>query len=602
MNDMNMTIEALLTAYRNGSQTPQSVIEYVIAQAQQFERHNIWIRLLTLDEIQPYLDKLKNQNLDEMPLYGIPFAIKDNIDLAGIATTAGCKEFTYVPERSAFVVDQLIKAGAIPVGKTNMDQFATGLVGVRSPEPWGVCRNAFDEHYISGGSSSGSAVAVALGMVSFSLGTDTAGSGRVPAAFNNIIGLKPSRGLLSMSGVVPACRSLDCVSIFAQTVDDANAVFEQAAVYDAHDDYARPNPFANNHRHYGKIAEAFVFAVPQDDQLEFFGNASAQILFNEAIEKLEQMGGKKLIIDFSPFLQAARLLYEGPWVAERYVAIENMITQQPDALLPVIKTIIGGAENKSAIDAFKAEYEMQHYRRQAKQLLSKVDFLLTPTAGTIYTIEDVLNDPIRLNSNLGYYTNYMNLLDCASIAVPAGFMDNGLPFGITLVQTAMKDRLLLSYANRWQQLMNLPLGKTINRYVTTDRHALSHAEYIPVIVCGAHLEGLALNWQLTERGAVLQKKTKSAAAYRMFVIEGAIQRPGMVRDEQKGKAIDIEIWQVPREEFGSFVAAIPAPLGIGKVETRDGRWLPGFICEGYAVAGAREITQLGGWRQYLDHQ
>jgi allophanate hydrolase len=596
---MNLSISHLRDAYKNQTLTPGQLIDNILQRCAEFDEHNIWIHLLSRVELQPYLDNLENKNIDDLPLYGIPFAIKDNIDLVGVPTTAACPAFTNSPKQSAFVVQRLVDAGAIPIGKTNMDQFATGLVGTRSPAPWGACKNSFNKDYISGGSSSGSAVSVALGLVSFSLGTDTAGSGRVPAAFNNLVGLKPSKGLLSMSGVVPACRSLDCVSIFAMTTDDANAVLEQVAVYDIDDQYARKNPFANNNRHYGQPEGAFTFAVPQDEQLEFFGDVSAQQLFVSSVASMESLGGIKKVVDFTPFLEAAILLYEGPWVAERYVAIEDIISQQPDELLPVIRTIIGGAEGKTATDAFKAEYRMQLYREQAKRLLKDCDFLMTPTTGTIYSIDEVNADPIKLNSNLGYYTNFMNLLDCASVAVPAGFLENGLPWGISLVSTCMQDRKLLSYANRWQQANNISPGRLEIALPVSQTGSISFSDSVSLVVCGAHLEGLALNWQLTERGARLQEKLSSADKYRMFVIEGAVKRPGLVRDEKNGKAIDIEIWQMPEAEFGSFVAGIPGPLGIGKVETHDGRWLPGFICEGYAVEGASDITDHGGWRQYL---
>jgi len=599
---MNLNIGYLLESYKNKLLTPEKVVDDILKRNEEFSHYNIWIHLLSPDELQPYLNNLKNKNIDDLPLYGIPFAIKDNIDLAGIPTTAACVDFKHIPENSAFVVQQLINAGAIPIGKTNMDQFATGLVGTRSPEPWGACKNSFNQDYISGGSSSGSSVSVALGLASFSLGTDTAGSGRVPASFNNLIGLKPSIGLLSMTGVLPACRSLDCVSIFALTTDDANKVFEQAAVYDSKDQYARKISFDNNIRQYGLPNGTFSFAVPKPEQLEFFANNSAKILFEDSIKKMESLGGIKQEVDFTIFINAAKLLYEGPWVAERYVAIESLISKKPEALLPVINTIIGSAEDKLATDVFKAEYQMQVYRTKAKEILSQFDFLLTPTAGTIYSIDEVNADPIKLNSNLGYYTNYMNLLDCACVAVPAGYLANGLPWGVSLVSTAMQDRKLLSYANKWQQLNQLKPGNLENILPATGAGPISFSETIPVIVCGAHLGGLALNWQLSERGAQLEEKTQSAKSYRMYVIEGAIERPGMIRDETAGSAIDIEIWQIAKSEFGSFVAAIPAPLGIGQVETADGRWLPGFICEGYAVEGAREITHLGGWRAYIQER
>jgi len=597
---MDITIQGLLDAYRQRRVTPDKVIDYVLTRCERYAGHNIWITRLSHEQIQPYIDKLTDHSPDSLPLYGIPFAIKDNIDLHGIPTTAACPAYTYTASKSAFVVQQLINAGAIPIGKTNMDQFATGLVGTRSPKPWGSCKNAFNKDYISGGSSSGSAVAVALGLVSFSLGTDTAGSGRVPAAFNNLVGVKPTRGLLSTSGVVPACRSLDCVSIFSLTTDDANTVLNVADAYDFNDDYAHPNTFDNNHRQYGIPAEPLVIGVPQPDQLNFFDNASAQQLFFDSINRLTSMGAVIREIDFTPFMDAARLLYEGPWVAERYVAIERLIRDHPNELLPEIKTIIGSAENKSAIDYFKAEYQLQHYRKLANNILNDLDCMVTPTAGTIYTIEQVRADPIQLNSNLGYYTNFMNLLDCASIAAPAGFLDNGIPFGITFVGSAMSDRKLLSIANRWQQHLGLSLGAIDEPLPDSPTIQISFRNMIPVVVCGAHLQGLPLNWQLTERGATLLEQTQTAKKYRIYALPGGPPyRPGLIRDEDNGTAIEVEIWTVPKEEFGSFVANIPAPLGIGKVEIVDGRWLPGFICEAYATYNAEDISQLGSWKNYL---
>ena len=596
---MNLTISHLHQAYKDKRLTPRQLVENLIKRSEEYLDHNIWIRKLSMDELEPYIKNLEEKKVSDFPLYGVPFVIKDNIDLAGIPTTAACPAFENVPEKSAFVVEQLINAGAIPMGKANMDQFATGLVGVRSPEPWGACKNSFNKDYISGGSSSGSSVAVALGLASFSLGTDTAGSGRVPASFNNLVGLKPSKGLLSMNGVVPACRSLDCVSIFALTTDDANTVFEHAAIYDVDDQYAMGVPFDNNIRQYGLPNESFTFAVPKAEQLEFFGDESAKKLFKESVKTMQDLGGVKHELDFTLFLDAAKLLYEGPWVAERYVAIEKIITEQPDALLPVIKTIIGAAEGKTAMDAFKAEYQMQVYRAQSKVVVAQYDFILTPTAGTIYTINEVNADPIKLNSNIGYYTNYMNLLDCSCVAVPAGFLDNGLPWGVSLVSSAMQDRKLLSYANMWQQKLSIKPGALDFDLPESTAEEVTYTNSIPVIVCGAHLDGLPLNWQLTERGASLKETTNTSSAYRMFVIDGTPQRPGLVRDDENGTALSIEIWQMPKSEFGSFVAGIPSPLGIGKVETEDGRWLPGFICEGFAVDSAKEITHLGGWKKYI---
>ena len=594
---MDLTIAALQRAYRHRELTPAQVIAEIGARCERYSAHNIWITRLSPAQLQPYLDRLQTLSPDSLPLYGIPFAIKDNIDLADVPTTAACAAFSYTPTQSAFAVARLIAAGAIPIGKTNMDQFATGLVGTRSP--WGACRNAFDANYISGGSSSGSAVAVALGLVAFALGTDTAGSGRVPAAFNNIVGLKPSKGLISLRGVVPACRSLDSMSIFALSADDANTVLEHAAAYDDGDDYARSNRFDNNARHYGLTQGPFRFGVPDAASLNFFGDAAAQALYTRSIAKLQEIGGEKVEIDFAPFIAAARLLYEGPWVAERTVAVESLITQQPAALLPVIRDIIGSARGKSALDAFKAQYQLQHYRAHAQREFARVDFIVTPTAATIYTIDAVQADPLQLNRNLGYYTNFMNLLDCAGVAVPAGFLENGLPWGLTFVAPALHDRKLLSFANRWQQALALPLGALGVAHAPLTQTKVTHAEHIPVIVCGAHLEGLPLNWQLRERGAALRERTHTAPRYKMYALAGGPPyRPGLIRDAN-GAAIEVEVWAVPKEEFGSFVAAIPAPLAIGKVELSDGRWLSGFVCEAYGIENAEDITSLKGWRAYV---
>jgi allophanate hydrolase len=520
-----------------------------------------WITLLPRERVLEYAAALAKRDPTTLPLYGIPFAIKDNIDLEGVPTTAGCPDFAYTPERSAFVVDRLIAAGAIPIGKTNLDQFATGLVGTRSP--YGAGRNSFNPDYISGGSSSGSAIAVAAGLVSFSLGTDTAGSGRVPAAFNNIVGLKATCGALSTSGVVPACRSLDCVSVFALSADDAQRVLGVAAVFDPNDPYSRA---------VSPISPGLRFGVPRPAQLEFFGDTEYARLFNEAVARLEFLGGTRVEIDFEPFLATARLLYAGPWVAERYCAVGDFL----DSMLPVTRQIIAGGRTPSAADTFRAQYRLMELRRATEQAWADMDVLLTPTAGTIYRIAEVEADPIGLNSNLGYYTNFVNLLDLAAVAVPAGFRSDGLPFGVTLVGRAGSDANLLSLAGRL------------------------HRERIQLAVCGAHMEGLPLNHQLTSRDAILVSRTRTAPCYKFFALPGGPpHRPGLVKVADGGACIDVEVWSIPTDLLGSFVAGIPAPLGIGRVELENGTQVPGFICESYATAGATDITELGGWRHYL---
>jgi allophanate hydrolase len=599
MNIKNLTIRQLHAHYRNGDFSPRQLCHTLLQQAHDLDNYNTWIYLLSEDELQPYLDRLQGSSAEQLPLYGIPFAIKDNIDLAGVPTTAACKEYEYIAEQSAFVVAQLIAAGAIPLGKTNLDQFATGLVGTRSP--YGETCNAFNPDYISGGSSSGSAVAVAQGIVSFALGTDTAGSGRVPAAFNNILGMKPSRGLLSNHGVIPACRTLDCVAIFATTTEDLHTLFTVSAQYDQQDAYSRRNPTSNSKSRPLPAPAQFSFAVPMPEQLEFFGNEPYRQLFHNSIEQLKQLGGQMHEIDFTPFMDTARLLYEGPWVTERYLATQPLIDENPQALMDVTRSIIIQGKDKTACDAFSSQYKLQACKQITDRILQPYDFLLTPTAGTIYTIDEVNKNPVQLNSNLGYYTNYMNLLDYASIAVPAGFADNGLPFGVTLVSFAFTDQKLLSFSQRLQQSQQLKLGATDWTLPSTTESTEIDAEHCCIVVCGAHMTGLPLNHQLTERGATLVEQCQSSAHYKLLALPGGPpQRPGMLRVSDGGVAIAVELWRIPVDQLGIFLQGIPQPLGLGKVELYDGRWEIGFICEGYIAQAAQDISHLGGWRAYLE--
>jgi allophanate hydrolase len=590
-NDHSLLISDLRKGYRAKKFTPADVVTRLMDRADGADHHRIWISRLSRDQVMGHVRALQARPVDELPLYGIPFVVKDNIDLAGIPTTAACPQFSYTPPRSATVVERLLEAGAIPLGKTNLDQFATGLVGTRSPH--GACRNAFDDRYISGGSSSGSAVAVAMGLASFSLGTDTAGSGRVPAAFNNVVGLKPSLGRLSSRGVVPACRSLDCVSIFALTAQDAASVLDVCEAFDAEDPFSRPprNAAIPNLR----------FGVPRREQLQFFGDSEYARLFDAAIARLESRGGTRVDIDFAPFLEAARLLYDGPWVAERYAAVGRFMDAHPDALFPVTAQIIAGGKKPSAVEAFEAQYALRSLKRAAGAAWSQVDFILTPTAGTIYTIAAVEADPVRLNSTLGYYTNFMNLFDLAGVAVPTGFRSDGLPFGVTLVGPESSDRALLGLADTLHRSSVSTLGATGAPFplAAVDPPALA-AGYIALAVCGAHMQGLPLNGQLRDRGAYLMQRTHTSSAYRLIALPGGPpHRPGLLRVPSGGAAIEIEVWALPAEHLGSFVAGIPAPLGVGKVELQDGSVVPGFICEGFAASGATDITQFGGWRAYI---
>ncbi|MZI93608.1 allophanate hydrolase [Vibrio sp. CAIM 722] len=579
-----ITIEQLLEGYVSKSMGVRDVLVSCWQAAQQ-DTHNAWLSLLSEAQLERYIAHLESVEPESLPLYGVPFAIKDNIDLVDLPTTAGCEAYRYQPQESAFVVAQLIAAGAVPLGKTNLDQFATGLVGTRSP--WGAAKNSFNPDYVSGGSSSGSAVSVALGQVYFSLGTDTAGSGRVPAAFNNLYGLKGTRGALSCSGVVPACKSLDCVTIFARSAQDIEHVFPVACQFDEQDCYSRD---VDSDVQPLESFAGLKIGVPTCDHLEFFGNDAYKKQFDLAVEKLTELGAEVVAFDLKPFVEAAKLLYQGPWVAERYAAIESFFKEHRKECLPVIETIIGGAEGLTAVDTFKAIYQLQAYQQQCDALMANVDLVMTPTAGSTYTIDAVNADPITLNSNIGYYTNFMNLLDYTAIAVPAGMTEQGLPFGVTLFTRAFTDTWLIGLAKEWQTHANLPLGAT----------GQSLMPKMDIMVCGAHMQGLSLNQQMQNIGGELKHKVKTAPNYRFYALAGGPPyRPGLVRDDQQGSTIDVEVWTVNQAGVGELLAQIPHPLGLGSVELEDGTWVTGFICEPCATQGATEITQFGSWRAYM---
>lgn len=517
---------------------------------------NVWIHLIP-EELRPASG--------QGDLAGMTFAIKDNIDLAGVPTTAGCPDFQYVPHQSAAVVDRLIAAGAIPAGKTNMDQFATGLVGTRSP--FGACSSVFNDRYISGGSSSGSAVAVASGEVDFALGTDTAGSGRIPASFNNIVGLKPTHGAISNAGVVPACRTLDCVSIFTRDLLSAAHVFATAR-----------EPVTKQRKAWPR--EGFRFGVPTEDMLKFFGDDSAPGLYRAAIARFEAMGGTAVTFDYGPFRDAAQLLYSGPWVAERLAAIRDFAAVHPESLHPVTAKIILGAASLTAVDTFTAMYKLEELAEAAAIEWRKMDFMLLPTAGAAYTHEQIEAEPFALNTNLGYYTNFVNLLDLAALSIPAGIRSNGIPFGVTLIGPAWSDEALLCTASQ--------------------DHPYCPAGYVPLAVCGAHLTGMPLNHQLTSAGAFLIEATKTSPDYKLYALSGTVPpKPGLVLVTEAGAAIEVEVWAVPESTFGPFVAAIPPPLAIGTCTLGSGRKVKSFVCEPWPLAQGIDITHLGGWREYI---
>jgi allophanate hydrolase len=578
-----MTIERLLAGYREGTEDPAEVVARAYERARS-AAEPAWIALVAWDAVKAALARLRGAPAD-LPLYGIPFAIKDNIDLAGTPTTAACPAYSYVPARSAFVVERLVAAGAIPIGKTNMDQFATGLTGTRTP--YGACASVADPRYVAGGSSSGSAVVVADGTVPFALGTDTAGSGRVPAALNAIVGLKPSLGRLSTSGVVPACRSLDCVSLLTADVAGAARVLDVAGWPDPDDPYSRlPPPAAAADRLAWGAAGARL-AVPRPEQLTFCGDRAAARAWERARERAVALGWELAEVDFEPFAEAARMLYGGPWVAERYAAVGAFIAGHPREVDPIVRRIVMAGRELGAVETFQGAQRLAELRRATRPVWESADALLVPTAPTLYTAAEIAEEPIARNANLGTYTNFVNLLDLCAVAVPADTREDGLPFGVSFVAPAGAERVLLTLAGRW-------------RDEQAGRAAGAPADTVALAVAGAHLTGEPLNGQLVALGAQLLETTRTAATYRLFELPGSIPaKPGLVGGgPAAGAGIEVEVWELGTEAFGRLVAGVPWPLAIGTVALADGRSVKGFICEADAVAGAREITGHGGWRAY----
>ena len=592
---LSFDFASLRRAYRERTASPVSVAKEVLARITAAGDDHIWISRVADDAVLTEAKALEQRSdAATLPLYGLPFAVKDNIDVAGLPTTCACPEFAYTPAVSAPVVERLRQAGALLIGKTNLDQFATGLVGTRSP--YGVPRNPFDAAYIPGGSSSGSATAVASGLVAFALGTDTAGSGRVPAAFGNIIGLKPTRGLLSARGVVPACRSLDCVSVFALTVENATEVAETVRGFDGDDGYSRaaPSGFAAM----GRIPERFAFGVLPDSERKFFGNADGPALYAAAIERLRALGGEAVEIDYTPFLGVNELLYHGPWLAERYGAVKDAIGTRFGLLHPVLRRVIAGGEAISGEEAFAGYHRLAELRQATAAAWQQIDLLLLPTTGTTYRIADIEADPIGFNESIGRYTNFCNLLDLSALAVPAGFRGDGLPFGVTLFAPAFHDPLLAAIGSALHEAADVPLGATKHRLPTRSQSpAGTSFPYVSLAVVGAHLSGQPLNHELVTLGARLCRMTRTAREYRLHALPDG-KRPGLVRRPDDGVAIEVETWDVPSAALGSFVARIAAPLGVGKVRLEDGSEVTGFLCEAHAVADARDISEYGGWRAW----
>jgi allophanate hydrolase len=594
-----MTIELDITrlhaAYAGGLSAEQ-VVREVYERIAAADDPGIFISLVEERAAIDAARALPDFDPEASPLWGVPFAVKDNIDVAGMPTTAACPGYAYRPQASATVVQRLLAAGAILVGKTNLDQFATGLVGVRSPYP--PPRNSFDPAIVPGGSSSGSAIAVARGLVSFALGTDTAGSGRVPAALNNIVGLKPTVGAAPITGVVPACKSLDCVSVFALTVDDAHAACRAMTGYDAADPFSRAVPMPA----IGAFPPALRIGIPRAADLFFDGDEASATAWAAAVDVYRGLGATLVEIDLTPFFETARLLYEGSYVAERYAAIRPFIEARPEALFPVTRAIITGATRYFAADAYATFYRLKELQRATASTWTTIDALLVPSLPRPYSLAELEGDPIGPNSNLGTYTNFVNLLDLCALAVPGPLRGDGFPAGATLIAPGGRDGFLAAIGRAAHAASGLTLGATGRQQPPlAAAPAMDGPGEIELCVVGAHLSGMALNHELLALGARLLRAVETAPHYRLHALAGGPpRRPGLLRVEEGGAGIQTEVWALSPEAFGRFVAGIPAPLGIGTLRLADGTTPKGFLVEPAALDGALDITAFGGWRAFLD--
>lgn len=593
--DRPETIAAIVAAHRAGTMTPAQTVARTYRRIRDHNDPAIFISLRDEKDAIAEAEKLAARaDASGLPLYGVPVAVKDNIDALGFPTTAACPAFSYMPTHDATAVERLRAGGAIIIGKTNLDQFATGLVGVRSP--YGIPKNSIREDLIPGGSSSGSAVAVGAGLVPLSLGTDTAGSGRVPAMLNNIVGLKPSLGMISNAGVVPACRTLDCISIFALTVDDAALALSVMAGPDQADPFSRDRPLGSLPR----FPANFRLGVPRNGQLIFFGDKKSETAYDEALKRWTALGADPVEFDLEPFYETARLLYEGPWVAERYLVIKDLLASAPDSIHPMTREITAAGARLSAAETFAALYRLQGLRKAAERTFANIDALVLPTAPTAYTTAQVLANPIELNSRLGTYTNFVNLLDLCGLALPAAMRTDGIPFGITLLAPAGRDALLASIGRVFHADTRLGLGAKDTAQPALARLPASSGDEIPIAVVGAHLSGMALNGELKALNARLIEATRTAPDYKLYALKTMPPKPGLLRIEAgTGASIELEIWSLSPSAFGNFVNAIPAPMAIGTIRLTDGRSVKGFLVEPEVLSEARDITAYGGWRKYM---
>lgn len=593
---MSETISAIVAAHREGTTTPADTVARTFGRIRDYDDPATFITLREETDVVAEAQALSKSGASHLPLFGVPVAVKDNIDVAGLPTTAACPAFAYMPREDATVVRRLKDAGAIVIGKTNLDQFATGLVGVRSP--YGIPRNSMRSDLVPGGSSSGSAVAVGAGLVPLALGTDTAGSGRIPAMLNNIVGLKPSLGLLSASGVLPACRTLDTVSIFTFTVDDAMTALEAIAGFDAADPYSKRRSIGP----VGSFPAGVRVGIPRKSQLQFFGDDEASASYALALERLKKLGAVLVEFDIEPFYELASLLYNGPWVAERYFVIRDLLKKSPNAVHPITREITMKGTTIDAADTFGAFYRLEAMRRVGERAFAAFDVMAVPTAPSAYTVDEVLKNPVELNSRNGTYTNFVNLLDMCGLAVPSSIRDDGIPFGITLLAPAGEDALLASIGRSFHKDAGLTLGALgVAAPELQSLPEVAKKDEITVAVVGAHLTGMPLNRELRALNARFLEATATDKSYKLYALKGTTPlKPGLMRiDNGAGSSIELELWALSAAAFGAFVAAIQPPLSIGTIRLSDNREVKGFLVEPTGLAGAEDISSFGGWRAYL---
>lgn len=546
------------------------------ARIEAVNRPDIWITLRPLAQALADAAVIDSRVAagDHLPLAGTTSAVKDNIDVQDLPTTAGCPSYAYLPDVDATAVRRLRAAGTVIVGKTNLDQFATGLVGTRSP--YGVVRSAAHPDRIAGGSSSGSAVAVALGLVDIALGTDTAGSGRVPAAFQSIVGIKPTRGLLSVRGVVPAMRSLDCVSIFAADVRSAAAATAIMAEPDSDDPYSRRWPCDAPQ---GVVGRPRV-AVSAPEQLTEIG-PQALARYDEQIEALVRAGAEVVTVDISPLLTAAALLYDGAFVAARYEAVGSFVDTGPHDLDPTVATIIRAARDIPAHRLVADEHRIAELSVSTAQIFRTIDAMLLPTAPEQPLISAVAEDPLGVNATLGLFTNFCNLLDLCAVAVPAGHAGDSA-CGVTVYAPAFHDAVAVDIASMLTR---------------EDSDATLRPPGVELAIFGAHLRGQPLNGQLA--GGRMLRRITTAPAYRLFHLNTTPSKPGLVKVGAGGSSIHGELWSLPATTLAHLLSTLPQPMALGPVSLSDGRDVAGFLCQPDALDGAVDITSFGSWPAYL---